>query len=237
MPNVEAHRCRRCVGRGEVGTARDLDGQDVRRARVRLDNWLERYQDKYPKTTACLARVREELLAFYDFPAVHWTHLRTTNVIESAFSPPYAIGARGPYPCQSGTSPDAPARHSPGSLPTLVTRRPPGAPPEAAYALPRTRATSPRPHDAPYGPANTGARPWAARIASLRSRRTLGSCTVGGRDVQGDSPTHGRAARDRGSGRLHSTGRFGLGLTGAEPYGHRDGRPTAVRARVLGSRG
>ena len=30
--------------------------------------------------------VAEELLAFYDFPAVHWTHLRTTNVIESAFA-------------------------------------------------------------------------------------------------------------------------------------------------------
>ncbi len=35
---------------------------------------------------ACLARDRDELLAFYDFPAAHWTHLRTTNVIESAFA-------------------------------------------------------------------------------------------------------------------------------------------------------
>ena len=51
-----------------------------------FDNWLERYQDKYPKAAACLARDREELLAFYDFPAAHWTHLRTTNVIESAFA-------------------------------------------------------------------------------------------------------------------------------------------------------
>ena len=51
-----------------------------------FDDWIERYEDKYPKATACLARDREELLAFYDFPAVHWTHLRTTNVIESAFA-------------------------------------------------------------------------------------------------------------------------------------------------------
>ena len=36
--------------------------------------------------SACLARERDELLAFYDFPAAHWTHLRTTNVIESAFA-------------------------------------------------------------------------------------------------------------------------------------------------------
>ena len=50
-----------------------------------FDDWIERY-DKYPKATACLARDRQELLAFYDFPAVHWTHLRTTNVIESAFA-------------------------------------------------------------------------------------------------------------------------------------------------------
>ena len=51
-----------------------------------FDEWLERYHDKYPKATACLARDRDELLAFYDFPAAHWTHLRTTNVIESAFA-------------------------------------------------------------------------------------------------------------------------------------------------------
>ena len=51
-----------------------------------FNDWIERYDDKYPKATACLARDREELLAFYDFPGVHCTHLRTTNVIESAFA-------------------------------------------------------------------------------------------------------------------------------------------------------
>ena len=51
-----------------------------------FDNWIERYQDKYPKAAVYLARDREELLALYDFPAVHWTHVRTTNVIESAFA-------------------------------------------------------------------------------------------------------------------------------------------------------
>ena len=51
-----------------------------------FNDWLERYDDKYPKATACLARDREELLAFYDFPGVHCTHLRTTNMIESAFA-------------------------------------------------------------------------------------------------------------------------------------------------------
>ena len=51
-----------------------------------FDEWLQRYDDKYPKATACLASNRDELLSFYDFPAAHWTHLRTTNVIESVFA-------------------------------------------------------------------------------------------------------------------------------------------------------
>lgn len=51
-----------------------------------FDRWLAMYRDKYPKAADCLGRDREALLAFYDFPAKHWTHLRTTNVIESAFA-------------------------------------------------------------------------------------------------------------------------------------------------------
>ena len=34
-----------------------------------FNEWLERYDDKYPKATACLVRDRDELLAFFDFPA------------------------------------------------------------------------------------------------------------------------------------------------------------------------
>jgi putative transposase len=41
---------------------------------------------KYDKAVECLIKDREALLAFYDFPAEHWKHLRTTNVIESAFA-------------------------------------------------------------------------------------------------------------------------------------------------------
>lgn len=44
------------------------------------------YELKYEKATACLAKDREALLAFYDFPAEHWKHLRTTNPIESTFA-------------------------------------------------------------------------------------------------------------------------------------------------------
>ena len=41
---------------------------------------------KYEKAVECLVKDRDALLAFYDFPAEHWKHLRTTNVIESSFA-------------------------------------------------------------------------------------------------------------------------------------------------------
>ena len=51
-----------------------------------FDNTLELFGAKYPKAMECLSKDREELLAFYDFPAEHWIHIRTTNPIESAFA-------------------------------------------------------------------------------------------------------------------------------------------------------
>ena len=44
------------------------------------------YEAKYPKAVDCLSRDRDTLLTFYDFPAAHWQHLRTTNPIESTFA-------------------------------------------------------------------------------------------------------------------------------------------------------
>ena len=51
-----------------------------------LDRFVATYEAKYPKAADCLARDRETLFAFYDFPAAHWQHLRTTNPIESTFA-------------------------------------------------------------------------------------------------------------------------------------------------------
>ena len=51
-----------------------------------FDNALECYRAKYPKAMECLNKDREELLTFYDFPAEHWIHIRTTNPIESTFA-------------------------------------------------------------------------------------------------------------------------------------------------------
>jgi len=51
-----------------------------------LSVFLQKYQVKYPKAAERLIRDKDELLAFYDFPAEHWTHIRTTNPIESTFA-------------------------------------------------------------------------------------------------------------------------------------------------------
>jgi len=51
-----------------------------------FDTFIAKYEAKYPKAAHCLKKDREELLAFYDFPAEHWQHLRTTNPIESTFA-------------------------------------------------------------------------------------------------------------------------------------------------------
>jgi transposase-like protein len=55
-------------------------------ANVAFDAFVETYGVKYDKAVACLVKDRESLLAFYDFPAEHWKHLRTTNPIESTFA-------------------------------------------------------------------------------------------------------------------------------------------------------
>ena len=51
-----------------------------------FDLFVRTYEAKYPKATECLAKDRHALLTFYDFPAEHWMHLRTTNPIESVFA-------------------------------------------------------------------------------------------------------------------------------------------------------
>jgi len=50
-----------------------------------FDHFAGKYGAKYDKAVTCLAKDRNELLAFYDFPAEHWKHIRTTNPIESTF--------------------------------------------------------------------------------------------------------------------------------------------------------
>lgn len=51
-----------------------------------FDRFIKTYEAKYLKAVECLVKDRRALLAFYDFPAEHWVHLRTTNPIESTFA-------------------------------------------------------------------------------------------------------------------------------------------------------
>lgn len=55
-------------------------------ARLAFDLFVQTYQPKYPKAAECLNKDNDALLTFYDFPAEHWIHLRTTNPIESTFA-------------------------------------------------------------------------------------------------------------------------------------------------------
>ena len=50
-----------------------------------FDLFNKTYEPKYPKAAICLEKDREELMAFYDFPAQHWQSIRTSNPIESTF--------------------------------------------------------------------------------------------------------------------------------------------------------
>ena len=77
--------------KGAQGKAKQ-DLQDIWMAETRadansaFDEFIQTYQDKYPKAVECLEKDRETLLTFYDFPATHWQHIRTTNPIESTFA-------------------------------------------------------------------------------------------------------------------------------------------------------
>src|SRR5215469_2524126 len=55
-------------------------------AEVAFDAFIGSYQLKYEKAAECLNKDRDVLLTFYDFPAEHWKHLRTSNPIESTFA-------------------------------------------------------------------------------------------------------------------------------------------------------
>jgi putative transposase len=55
-------------------------------AETAFDRFIKTYETKYPKTVECLGKDRAALLAFYNFPAEHWMHIRTSNPIESTFA-------------------------------------------------------------------------------------------------------------------------------------------------------
>src|ERR1700690_1458726 len=66
---------------------REIYGAPARAAaEIAINVFADKYGAKYDKAVACLTKDRETLLAFFDFPAEHWDHLRTSNPIESVFA-------------------------------------------------------------------------------------------------------------------------------------------------------
>lgn len=62
------------------------DAEDRGHAETAIRDFTATYQAKYPKAVAKITDDQEQLLSFFDYPAEHWIHLRTTNPIESTFA-------------------------------------------------------------------------------------------------------------------------------------------------------
>ena len=78
-PNPSSQRAR-------LTCARFWAAPDRATARAAIATFAEKYRTKYEKAVSCLIKDRDALLTFYDFPAEHWDHLRTSNPIESVFA-------------------------------------------------------------------------------------------------------------------------------------------------------
>jgi hypothetical protein len=64
-----------------------LTAEDRKSAEEEFKAFAEEFEDKYAKAVECVRDDLEQLMAFMQFPAQHWVHLRTTNPIESGFAP------------------------------------------------------------------------------------------------------------------------------------------------------
>lgn len=73
-------------GKAKAGLHEIWMAETQAQANTAFDRFARDFGAKSPKAVAILAKDRPELLAFYDFPAEHWIHIRTTNPIESSFA-------------------------------------------------------------------------------------------------------------------------------------------------------
>lgn len=73
-------------GKAKAGLREIWMAETRDQAEKAFDRFIRDFEAKYPKATEILAKDRKVLLAFYDFPAEHWVHIRTTNPIESSFA-------------------------------------------------------------------------------------------------------------------------------------------------------
>ena len=72
---------------GAKGKIHEMDRAATKQPALEaFDDFMALYEEKYPKACACLRKDKDVLFTFYDYPAAHWKHLRTTNPIESTFA-------------------------------------------------------------------------------------------------------------------------------------------------------
>jgi transposase-like protein len=86
LANVLDKLPRRLQPRAKSALHEIMDAETRREAEKAIDTFVADYAARYPKATECLVKDRAALLTFFDCPAEHWRHLRTTNVIESPFA-------------------------------------------------------------------------------------------------------------------------------------------------------
>ena len=89
VPQVHEHsgQIADCVQTQAAKMIRDMWQADKRANALKAyDLFIETFEKKYPKATECLEKDKEDLFRFYDYPAEHWAHIRTSNPIESTFA-------------------------------------------------------------------------------------------------------------------------------------------------------
>ncbi len=86
MANVLNYLPRSVQAKAKAGLQAIWMAESRAEANKALEAFITTYGAKYPKAAQCLAKDGEALMTFYDFPAEHWVHLRTSNVIESTFA-------------------------------------------------------------------------------------------------------------------------------------------------------
>jgi putative transposase len=98
-PQTEAQRCwvhkmvnvldqlpKRLQPRATAQLREMMRAPTRREALVAIERFVAEFQDKYPKTVGPLIKEQDTLLTFFNYPAAHWIHLRTTNAVESPFA-------------------------------------------------------------------------------------------------------------------------------------------------------
>ena len=91
-------------GRAKVAIKEITCAEDKKHAEKAVEAFADEFGVKWPKALAKITAEKEALLAFFDYPAQHWRHLRTTNPIESVFAPVRARTdvTKGPGTRQAG---------------------------------------------------------------------------------------------------------------------------------------